>query len=255
MFYTHSPQLHSTDAGQALLQCEMIVALATAYGCLDVVRPYLGNVLFQLRRELCTAIYQDPPRWLKVSVALESAPVFCEALIHCAGCWPTCTWPTSISSLSMPLIQLIRSKARWLASLRSEINLDLFVNSMNYDRQQPLKPEEQQIKMQVAYMFHQWLARNIYNYRLEGKEHLKTIYYLMSKGGRAYLTRASVAQALYLEEDDIGYHLGRLKNYISMVVAQLVKNNLMMDAETLGVTHFTCIEVTDQDYPWSISHS
>ena len=250
IYYHYLPQLHSTDAGQALLQCEKIVTLASIYRCLNIVRPYLGSILLQFHRDLYIAIARDPPRWLNLSVALESGPLFTEALIHCAGCWPLCEWPTSSSSLSPPTIKVVESKAKWLADLRSKINLELLVDSHKI----PLEGE-QHVREKLLSIYHTLLSEQIYKDRTTGKQHLKTIYKAIFEGGEAFLPEEQVAAISGYDEDEIRDDLNTLKSFAKRPVAPLLEDNLMAKPQTLGIKYFTCIEVTAQDYPWSTSHS
>ena len=246
------PKLHPTDLSQVLSQCEKIVTLATFYGCLAIIRPYLGSILLQFHRELYIAISKDPPRWLNLSVALESAPVFSEALIHCAGRWGVslCKWPTSTSILSPVVNKIVESKARRLASLRWEINMTLLVHGLQDDKQQPVTPEGSWDRWLIVSRYRDWLAQKIYTSRREGKWHLTDIYHCIFKGGEAYLPTEKTADELSLEVEEVQADLDALKKYASMAVARLVRNNLMVDVDAVGVEYFTCTEVNPADYPW-----
>lgn len=260
MFYNIAPQVSISDINCALCQCERVVRLATIYGSLPTVRPYLGNVLTQFRQKLYVAIAQDPPRWLLLGVALESASIYSEAMIHCAGSYPSCPWKTPWSKLPPSIFDIIKNKAEWLARLRSQVNEELLINTLR-DPDGPvvsitLSPEQ----WIVVQIFRDWLAKQIQQHRESGTLHYGSLYRMIARGGNAYLAATDVSDVLdsmnlsgkLIDEtwDDVERDLNSLKAFANKAVAQLVANKLMVDPVVLGIPYLTSVEVGEEDYPW-----
>ncbi|MCJ1420346.1 hypothetical protein MMC32_006703 [Xylographa parallela] len=137
MYYSKAPKISTTNIESALDQCERIVVLARHYGSLSLVQPYLVYSISQYHRQLYTAIAKDPPRWLRLSEALESNSICREALIHCAGCHPHSPWITPMKTLPKNLISIIKAKADGLARLRTETTMELFINTLEETKSGP----------------------------------------------------------------------------------------------------------------------
>ncbi|KAK3077219.1 hypothetical protein LTS18_010887, partial [Coniosporium uncinatum] len=110
----HNLPLHFPidDISQALTQAETLVDLTSAYACLHLVRLPISHALHTFHKRLYTAIRRDPPRWLLLAVALESQPLYIEAFIHIAGCWPTWRWKTPLDKLPVDVLANIKTKAK-----------------------------------------------------------------------------------------------------------------------------------------------
>ncbi|MCJ1388316.1 hypothetical protein MMC18_001162 [Xylographa bjoerkii] len=264
MYYSKTPNISTTDIDCALDQCERIVVLAKHYGSLPIVQPYLGNLISKYHRQLYTAIAKDPPRWLTLSVALESNSIFREAMIHCAGCYPYSPWTTHIKSLSNHLISIIIVKAGWLAQLRTETTVELFMNTLKEIKGGPdvsLKTSpEAWIAVQI---FQDWVGTQARQLREANKLHYGHHYRLMRKGGDAYLPTDKVRTMLIDTEldgrligdrwDDLETDLNILKYYAKGAVEQITVDNLMVGAESMGLPYLTCVDVGVEDYPWTES--
>lgn len=93
IIYSRPPIIDTEDISNALRQAELLIKIAGLYGSIQTIRPYLNNCMSQYGRDMYTAILADPPRWLHLSLYLESAPIFKEAIIHIVGRYPF--WPSS----------------------------------------------------------------------------------------------------------------------------------------------------------------
>jgi hypothetical protein len=93
IIYSRPPVIDKEDISNALRQAELLIKIAELYGSVSTIRPYLNNCIMQYGRDVYTAILADPPRWLRLSLYLESAPIFKEAMIHIVGRYPF--WPSS----------------------------------------------------------------------------------------------------------------------------------------------------------------
>ena len=261
MYYNIAPKMSTNNIECALDQCERIVVLAKHYGSLPLVQPYLGNVLAQYHRQLYTSIAKDPPRWLTLSVALESNSIFREAIIHCAGCYPYSPWTTHIDTLPDCLMSIIKTKADGLAQLRTQTTMELFINTLTEIKDGldvSLKTSsEAWIAVQI---FHDWLGTQTRNLRHANQLHHGHHYRLMRKGGDAYLPTDKVLELLEDVKlfrrsmdtwDELETDLNSLKDYAKGVVEQITVDNLMVGTEGMDIPYLTCVDVGVEDYPWT----
>jgi hypothetical protein len=93
IIYSRPPIIDTEDISNALRQAELLIKIAELYSSIQTIRPCLNNSMLQYGRDMYTAILADPPRWLRLSLCLESAPIFKEAIIHIVGRYPF--WPSS----------------------------------------------------------------------------------------------------------------------------------------------------------------
>ncbi|MCJ1383419.1 hypothetical protein MMC17_006533 [Xylographa soralifera] len=263
MYYSKAPKISTADIECALDQCERIIVLARHYGSLPIVQPYLGNHFSQYHRQLYTAIAKDPPRWLRLAEALESNSIFREAMIHCAGCYPYSPWITNIKTLPSNLISIVKVKADWLARLRTETTVELFMNTLKEIKGGPDVSLKTSPEAWIAvHIFHDWLGTQARQLRNTNKLHYGHHYRLMRKGGDAYLPAEKVRTLLIDIElqgtmfadswDDLETDLNILKEYAKEVVVQITMDNLMVGAECMELPYLTCVDVGEEDYPWTV---
>lgn len=257
MYYNRAPSISTTSISAALTQCESIISVATLYGSLNVVRPYLGNILSQFRHALFSAIAEDPPRWLKLSIPLESASIFSEALIHFVGCWPHCYWPTPAATIPKDMIDLITRKATRLDDLRREVDQELLTNSLSTEGANPVTLASSPESWMVAQLFRDWLAIQMRDARKADLAHHSDVYQLMRKGGDVYLPLETVSEALdgirgkgWGSWAEVAEDLKALKEFAMGAVKPLVRNCLMLDVEAVGIQYLTCVDVGVGDFPW-----
>ncbi|KAL9119820.1 MAG: hypothetical protein Q9187_003627 [Circinaria calcarea] len=257
MFYGEVPLISSNDIDQALEQCERLVTIARHYGSLHIIRPHLGNSLSQFRHDLYKAIAKDPPRWSILAVALESAFIYSEALVHCVGCWPHWPWTTPSTALQAETLSAVLTKGKELLALRSEINQELLINSLGDHDGRPVTLKKSAEQWMIVSIWRDWLARSLQFCRNSGDGHFGTYYRTLSKGGDAYLPAEKQAAKLCgisgpgMEVwDEVAIDLNILKEFAIKAVAPLVKNNLTLDPVSVGIEYLTCTEVTADDYPW-----
>ena len=259
MFYSSDPKISAIDIDEALNHCEKIIVLAKHYGSLPIVRPYLSCALAQFRRTMYSAIAKDPPRWLNISVALQDGLIYSEAVVHCAGCFSHYTWTTPYSSLPPSVLAIVEAKHEWLMTLRSNIDIDLFVNTLIAENRRIVSLKDGPESWIVVQIFRDWLAKQVRKQRDTKTLHHGTIYRLISRGGDAYLPVEAVTELVSNAElegkgvcdfDELAEDLEMMKKYSKQSVEQLVKDNLTVGAESLGIPYLTCVEVGPEDYPW-----
>ena len=257
-FYNKTPKISSVDINQALSQSEPLVKLANVYDSLSIVGTHLEKIFAQYRHGLYVAVAKDPPRWLAVASDIRSGPIFAEALIHLVGCYPFWPWITSKDSLKANLLHIIEKKAIDLAHLRTQVNCELLVNTLKNSEDGSYVAlagaGESGESWMCVQIYRDWLAQHLNDLRETNNIHDGTIYRLLGKGGEAYLPYKDLIAKL--KEIDMGDwehddDLQALKDFAKQAVRQLVKNNLMVDAESLGIQYLTCVEVDMDDYPWA----
>ena len=263
MFYK-APNLSTKDIDCALGECEKIVILAKYYDCLPTVRPYLGNILSQFRRTLYLSITKDPPRWLKLATSLESNSIFSEAMTHCAGCYPYSPWETPFSTLTSNVLELVRSKSEWLRGLRTNINLELLINSLSEVTGGPIVSlAKSPGAWLVVQIFRDWFSNQLRELRDTRKLYHSALYRLMAQGGDAYLASAEVGKQLiekvavnemFIDDEDweaMETDLEAMKMFAKEAVERLMVNQLMIDPVAEKIPYLTCVEVGADDFPWN----
>jgi hypothetical protein len=261
-----TPAIDNKDINVALRQAEAIIKVAELYGSIPIVRPYLGNCLMQFDRDVYKAILRDPPRWLLLSLYLQSATIFKEAAVHIIGNlghWP---W-SSVKLKDMPddLVTFINKKTDRLKRLIADVERTLFTTSID------IKGEEAQLAptdkrtintWYVTQLWKQWFIRSVTQDevpkptgRTDGAK-----YRAIAKGIDAYLPLETVTDHIkafrkpcpltkvdkaVIEED-----LKMIKTFAQTHVQELCVNNSMLSVEEAGIEHLTCAKVDDIDISW-----
>lgn len=260
MFYNIAPRISASDVDCALKQCEKIVNLARIYGSLPTVRPYLGNALAEFHGELYASIAHDPPRWLRLGVALKSGSIFSEALTHCAGSYPSCPWKTQFSALPSNVITIIEDKSLWLARLRSQVNEELLINTLEESDGHPVSITTSPEAWIVVQIFHDWVGKRINRQRDTGTLQYGEMYRKMAQGGDAYLPTSEVTRLidgtnlqgeLMDEWEGVEGDLDKLKLFAKGAVGELIANRVLINPVALGIPYLTCVKVGKEEYPWT----
>ncbi|KAI9784968.1 MAG: hypothetical protein M1839_001164 [Geoglossum umbratile] len=258
--YNHEPQIATTSVRIALGQCEVLVRLAEIYGCLGVVRAHICAILHQYRDHLFKAIAKDPPRWLLISIPIQSGPIFAEAAIHCIGCWPQWPWKTSWGFIPSRALALIKSKAFELFRLRADTERNLFLNTIRLDARSARLTEDDNHQFDtwmVVAVFRDWLAGVIQECREADEEHLPTYYREMKKAGDAYLPLHTVESMLFNFSgpgfgrwDCLAEDLRLVKKFAEDEVEVITQNNLTLKVEGTKISYLTCSKILEGEYPW-----
>lgn len=260
VFYSIRPNLSTTDLGSALIQAEELVNVAITLDCLNLVRPYIGNTLAQYRQKLFLAVKSDPARWIKLAISIEDTSIYTECLIHLVGAHPNWIWPTSKTSLSTELCQLISKKSKELDLLCVEIDRDLLMITINVGQgrnQEPVPCHRSQIETwMIVQLFRDTVARCLHNIDKPKQRSINrgSIYRKIHKGGSAYLGFEEVQiichGTMQTSWRDLGGELNILKEYASEIVRDLARNELMIDPEEHKIGYLTCTKIKPEDIPW-----
>ena len=249
-----------TGIGTILTNVEQVADLAARYECIHRVRPYLNTQLFNLGGDLYPAIAQGPPRWLRLSVPLETPAVFKEALIHCAGGFPAYEpWRDSLNELGPALQKIVLHKAMLLKTWTDRVYLELF----KLDFEVPKSEETASpcpASIQAVNIFQQWLAAQLREIspRAGAPHQSATVIRALSAGGDAYLKRPEVVARLEKTKRRsaaetalrIQQQITAIKQFAKELAVPLTKNCLMIDPIRHDIPYLTCTEVAREDWPW-----
>ncbi|KAF2275201.1 uncharacterized protein EI97DRAFT_379662, partial [Westerdykella ornata] len=251
-FYSVHPTIDKTHIEIALREAEGLTNIAAELGCLHLLRPFLRDALGQHRQKLFLAIKRNPPRWLKLSIALEDDSIYTESLVHLVGAHPR--WPWRPKSVLPPEIQhLIAQKAAELDRMCVDVDRDLLmVTIVGQDRKPvPCEDRSQRETWMIVQLFRDAIANGL---RALERKKRGTCYRKILAGGSAYLDypeiRDSCRKIMLTEWDDLAEDLKSLKAYASHIVEKVGANELMIDPDTNGIGYLTCVKVSAEDIPW-----
>ncbi|KAK1083132.1 hypothetical protein LTR48_006500 [Friedmanniomyces endolithicus] len=116
------------DAETALLPLESVVALASHYSCLQVVRSAFMSLAstWISGRSLYPAIANYPHDWLALAVELQSQLVYNEAFVHMVGFYPN----GKLTGIPDQLRSLIAAESLALHYKRQEIDQQLLMTTL-----------------------------------------------------------------------------------------------------------------------------
>ena len=255
--YSIPPKLETSDVEATLNQCEALVGVASYLGGVSAVRIFVSNSLTELRHELYTAIALDPVRWLNLSVRLKSKAIFSEALIHCAGGFPDARWLTPTTEIIEEAREITFAKATALDSWARRVEMHLLKTTLHDQNSgKSISPAFGRGSWVVLSIFRNWLLNRERELdELPNQCQFARIFRQIHKGGDEYLqvneVDAQVSEILGPKSDFSAEEtLKKLKRWAKEVVAQLVKNNLMIDPNTMDIPYLTCTGVGDKDFPW-----
>ncbi|KAL9090125.1 MAG: hypothetical protein Q9165_005405 [Trypethelium subeluteriae] len=138
-FYDEQLNISRSDITLALKQSEDLIEIAQTLDAISAIRAQINNALQECRQKLYIAIRADPPRWLSLSLTLESRTIFSESVIHIVAYWPDWLWGTPRQTLAPDLVKLIDRKAKALKVHCWELDRTLLVNTINFDEGDELR--------------------------------------------------------------------------------------------------------------------
>jgi hypothetical protein len=269
IYYGRAPIIDTKDIDTALQQAEILIRIAELYGSIPVVRPYLGNCMMQFGRDVYTAILQDPPRWLQLSLYLESAPIFKEAIIHIVGNLPNWPWST-VQLRDFPddlkgSKGLFESKLDYLEGLQRDVDRKLTMSSIKINGEEAQLDHENKRTYNtwlVLQLWKSWFTRSISKGGSPNSSVCSsgTVYRLISKGGDVYLPSETIVTQIKALRDlnrvvkgdkqEIEEDLKLMKDFAQKEVRLLCVNNSMLSVEEAGIEHLTCTMVENDELPW-----
>ncbi|KAM3077330.1 hypothetical protein ACMFMG_006679 [Clarireedia jacksonii] len=276
-YYNISPAISATDTDQAVDQAGLLAKVASLYLSLPVVRPHICYSLLSHGRGLHNAILQNPPRFLLLSLELQCAPIFREAIIHIVGQAPLWPWPVPRDVIPDKVLHLIETKIVEFKSAKDNVKTDLFTSCLAKGNSRitisTIDPGNLDTWI-VVQMWHDWFCGALRECNTARQKQGKVIegnmYRLIARGGDSYLKIEDVLRVLCRykaqpgssewgnwERKEVEEDLKMMKEYAAKAVKDLVANRAMihvMGGEGEGlVEHLTCVTVGEDELPWVAS--
>lgn len=262
LFHNTAPEIDAQNINEALRQIEIIIEIARPYGSIPTIRHHLISFVHQFGRGLFKAILENPPRWLFLSIHLECAPIFKEAIIHLVGQYPRYLWTTiPYSKIPRPVLNIIRKKVNELRVLKASIDGQLFSSSIAIEGQNLTFHSLEKSNFDtwfVVQLWRDWFCHSLSKHA-KADSGAGATYRLMRKGGNAYLDHLAVYSSLveYRGKSFGSWNLKTvetdlkiMKDYAKERVKDLVVNHSMLDVEEAGIQYLTCTKVENDELPW-----
>ena len=259
------PKLDSPDIEVAFKEAEMLAKAAGSVECFELASPHINSYLYNFGEKMYASIFNDPPRWLKMSCALKSGPIFKAAITHIVGQYPHWPW-TSISNDGLPeeLRSMIRLKVDEMSNVKSRVDGSLYASTLANGEQEVslFNLDRPSINSWlVVASWRDWYCHSLSQSNVAG--HMgksdAQMYRLMARGGGTYLPLASVLEKLRelkgsnltpADMEEAAHDLRIMKEYAAEQVKPLCINRSMLDVDDHDIGYFTCVEITDAELPW-----
>lgn len=265
IYYT-PPKIDYKNIDTALEQAESLLQLAATFGCLPVVQAHVAVSILGFQRELYETIARDPPRWLRLSLQLHSPPIFKEAVLHIVGNYPkwrdaTCEAISTFSNV----IEYIDCKINLFIAVKNKIDQELLSdNHWCVDNEQLtlFNAEEPTYNTYLINMaWKDWFGLSLKKADKERAQNHEdaTMYRVIANGGEFFMNPDFICHRLQNirsqqfsedEVEEIYKDLAKLKEYAQEMVRPLCINKRELIAADEGITHFLCVEVSDEELPW-----
>jgi len=283
IFYGKSPLISSNDIDISLRQSEHLMKAAHVYGVVTLVRPHIGNILSQFGRPLYHAILREPLRWLKLSIQLQNAPFFREAMIHVVGTFPDKITAETLSGFSDRVKGLVESKVAEMRQKMSTVNEILFSASIDYNGARVrLDPYDKSYfdSWFVTQMWRSWFCDNVAECRIPSRHpsepntmtKLGMLYRKIGDGHDTYLPVHEVQEVLrnftvanssegtsfipgFLQWHEAPLDLGLMKKYAQQEVQNICKNESMLSPKEGKFQYLTCTSIATHELPWAVQPS
>lgn len=289
------PKFYDTkDIKSAILKLEIVAQIASAYDAVNFTSPVTTSMadLFNRHRveqQLWEAVAADASRWLRISIWLKNVPIFNEAFVHVAGCFPDWPWSVPQNAFSAKVLETIEMNSSALTEQRWSIDRALTLTTLSgappHDRTilLPVSQKNNPVAYNVVNIWRDWISNHLAVPDSEdGAEALPNelcthpddgeclslagFYRRIGEGGGAYLPNAQVVKNwdeafvhipdskrrqvdVNSQWDSVKRYLKELKEIGSELVAPLVHSNLQFKGK---LKYLTCIEVEEGDVPWEI---
>ncbi|CZT49769.1 uncharacterized protein RSE6_10659 [Rhynchosporium secalis] len=267
MCYSRPPIIDTQEVEIAYEQSHLLITVATLYGCVPLVRPYINSALLRFGRQLYMAIMADPPRWIQLSIYLESELIFHESMIHIVGNLPYWPWPSlQFEELFTSISMLIEQKMNALRTLKASVNKSLFSNTVSEVEvfSRPMG-EDSFDAWFVGQYWKDWFAKSLAQANKASDDGQKCVrgkvYRDLYRSGETYLPTILVLDAVEacLKKDlstrsnrqGVEHDLKTLKEIAQKEVRKLCANYSMLSVDDAGINHLTCIKVEEHEFPWA----
>lgn len=273
------------DATKVLQQLEPALQVATSLEVISTMKSLFQNHILEWigNKTLYQAIADQPPSWLLVGLKLRQNLIYKEAFAHLAGNYPNWPWSRPKDTLPPTVLASIETHSKDLRTLRDRIDTELLllwpVKNNLFVTQNTAPPE-----FFTASRFLAWFREHLMLLRQDevglpaatdssiaaGKSLIcdhsascRTVggfYRTIARGGDAYLPADEAAVSIMKgtgysnKESVVRKCLADLKAQAAKIVAPLVKSATQF-SHVDRVVYLTCVEVREEDMPWSEEHN
>jgi hypothetical protein len=262
IFYGLPHNIFMENIMVAVPQCLDLLSLASELGALPIVRHQIQAHLNGYGERLLISIKDDPIRWLKISIDLQSTAIFREAVIHTVGTYPSWCQDTSrLSSLPLNVQSLIQRKWDDLHRSLDDVNSILLRSTI------VITPEDKPVSLEQRDTFETWIVVQIWRDWLLSRlrilnsnlsaEVVGRFYLLLSCPSDTYLTVEHVRALLWHVKGDgfgafenLAEDLELLKSFARSAVRDVCVNNSDLDVKGEGIEYLTCTNLSDDEIPW-----
>jgi hypothetical protein len=283
IFYGRPPVISSNDIDLALRQSEHLIKAADVYGAVTLVRPHIGNIPSQFGRPLYHAIIREPRRWLNLSIQLQNAPFFREAMIHVVGTFPGKITTETLSGFSNRVRGLVESKVAEIRQKMSTVNEILFSAAIDYNGTRVrLDPYDKSCfdTWFITQMWRSWFCDKLAECRIPSRHpsepntmtKLGMLYRRIGAEYDAYLPVHRVQEILrnftvpnssegtscipgFLQWHEAPLDLDLMKEYARQQVQEICKNESMLSPTEGKFQYLTCTSIANHELPWVVQLS
>ncbi|MCJ1416479.1 hypothetical protein MMC32_002817 [Xylographa parallela] len=267
-FYNEELNIESKNLATALHDCMGMVNLAESYLCVDAVRESVDVALLRQGQVLFKSISQNPVQWANFACRIRSPSIFKDSLIHLVGKWKSLE-EEEHASLDLPIMEICQRKHEEFQLEKEALELRILGHySARIQKPESDNPGRMSYANDIyswmgLCLFRQWFAQNIcQGSNLQANDGGYSFYLLLSKGGAAYLDRGQrEGFHLYFPMTQKGKtvfenHLNAYKVEVQAFVAPLMANRTQLEFQDHNrPNHLVCLEVSEDDYPWSAAIS
>ncbi|MCJ1248069.1 hypothetical protein MMC30_005284 [Trapelia coarctata] len=266
-FYNEALELDAQNLATALHDCMGLLEVAEKHRCVSAIQESVDIVLLRQGQVLFKSISQNPAAWANFACRVKSPTIFKESLIHLVGKWKMGEDEGGL--LHPDIAKVCERKHKEFQLLKEGIELRILGHySVSVQKKDSKDPNENPGRMQYANDIYPWMALAVFRHwfaqnvaqknNYEASDGGYAFYYMMSKGGQAYLDRDQCLRFhLYCPMSQKGKtvfenHMSAYKAEIQTFVEPLMINRTQLEpkeAETLA--HLLCLEVEAADYPWN----
>jgi hypothetical protein len=167
IFYSAEPVINSTNIASAYSECKALLSIADMYDALPVVGQRIDHHLLRFSTRLYKQIAKYPPSYLKLGYLARSKSIFCEAMTHVIGQWPT-AYPYLKASdeaaggyeVPQSVVDLVMDKVEEMEELKAKVEARLFRVTLTTSRGERVNPSNDYLGWLAMSLFRQWIAEN-----------------------------------------------------------------------------------------------
>ena len=263
-------KLDQTDLTTLLKDSVGMIGIATYLGCIPVLSYRIEHALLGQGDALWRSILNNPVAWIDLAWKLGAKDIYREASIHLAGVFYRLT-PNEKRAIPEEVLPKVEGKAQILERYKGSVDFRL-ATWISPD----LKPRhivpgatsgQDHGRMAYADNIYMWIAQHLFDHFLkfafQNGDNRGA-----ADGGFSFYRCIYRAGDAYLKKNDLDrFHNGDcpmtpkgqrvlfnavqdMKVQAKELVRPLFTNQARVDREKEGLTHFTCVPVSEEDLEW-----